>query len=321
MSQVQTTWQLYLYFGIIISSGMSSYILMLSIVARWFERRRGMMTALSLSGMGIGTMVVPPVSNSLISMYGWRTSYVIIAISASILVVLAAQFLRHPTNEANHATSVDNAAPGDRRISDNGVISLRMALGTKQFWLLSALYFFFLFPLLTVLVHVVIHATGMGVSSKNAATIIALIGGISVVGMNCAGTTADRLGNKQTFIICFILMAVSFVVLLVAGAAWPLYLFAALFGLAYGGMQVLFSPMVAELFGLTSHGVILASAAFFGAFGAALGPFVSGHIFDLTRSYGLAFFICLIMTLISVMLASLLKPVRTWSSNEPEVDY
>jgi MFS family permease len=107
MSQVQTTWQLYIYFGVIISSGMSSYILMLSIVAKWFERRRGMMTALSLSGMGIGTMVVPPVSNSPISMYGWRTSYVLIAISASVLVVLAAQFLRHPPNETNSSTSDD----------------------------------------------------------------------------------------------------------------------------------------------------------------------------------------------------------------------
>jgi MFS family permease len=310
MSRVQTTWQLYLYFGIIISSGMSSYILMLSIVAKWFERRRGIMTALSLSGMGIGTMVVPPVSNRLISTYGWRTSYIIIAIFASVIVVLAAQLLRLPPNEPHHATSIDNSASEDQTVSDNMAISFRKAFGTKQFRLISALYFFFLFPLLTVLVHVVIHATGLGVSSKSAASIIAIIGGLSVVGMNCAGSTADRIGNKRTFIICFILMAVSFVVLLAAGAEWSLYLFSVIFGLAYGGMQVLFSPMVAELFGMTSHGVILAGAALIGGFGAALGPLVSGHIFDLTKGYGWAFFTCLIMTLLSVMLASLLKPVR-----------
>jgi MFS family permease len=310
MSQVQNTWQLYIYFGVIISAGMSAYILMLSIVAKWFERRRGMMTALSLSGMGIGTMVVPPISNRLIAIYGWRTSYVIIAISASVLVVLAAQFFRHPPNEPNHSTSADNSSPEHKTFSDTLAISLRKALGTRQFWLISALYFFFLFPLLTVLVHVVIHATGLGVSSKSAASIIAIIGGLSVVGMNCAGSTADRIGNKRTFIICFILMAVSFVVLLAAGAEWSLYLFSVIFGLAYGGMQVLFSPMVAELFGMTSHGVILAGAALIGGFGAALGPLVSGHIFDLTKGYGWAFFTCLIMTLLSVMLASLLKPVR-----------
>ena len=173
------------------------------------------------------------------------------------------------------------------------------------------LYFFFLFPLLAVVVHVVIHATGLGVSAKNAANIIAVVGGMSVVGMNGAGGTADKIGNKHTFIICYLLMAVSFVVLLVGTASWPLYFFAALFGLAYGGMQVLFSPMVAELFGLTSHGVILASAASVGSFGAALGPLVSGYIFDLTMNYTWAFLICLLMTVVSVLLASLLKPVRT----------
>lgn len=258
-------------------------------------------------------MVVPPVSNRLIAIYGWRTSYVIIAIFASVLVVLAAQFLRHPPNEPNHSTSVDNSSPEHETFSDTLAISLRRALGTRQFWLISALYFFFLFPLLTVLVHVVIHATGLGVASKSAANIIAVIGGFSVVGMNCAGSTADRIGNKQTFIICFIFMAVSFVFLMVAGAVGPLYLFAAIFGLAYGGMQVLFSPLIAELFGLASHGVILASAAFIGSFGAALGPFVSGHIFDLTKSYGWAFFTCLLMTVVSIKLASLLKPVRTYN--------
>lgn len=311
MSQVQTTWQLYLYFGIIISSGMSSYILMLSTVAKWFERRRGMMTAISLSGMGIGTMIVPPISSSLISNYGWRSSYVIIAVSSFVLIVLAAQFLRNPPNEPGLFTSKEASSPQHETSSNSVGISLQNAIVTRQFWILSALYFFFLFPLLAVVVHVVIHATGLGISAKNAANIIAVVGGVSVVGMNGAGTTADKIGNRHTFIICYLLMAVSFVVLLVGKAGWPLYFFAALFGLAYGGMQVLFSPMVAELFGLTSHGVILASAAFVGAFGAALGPLVSGHIFDLTGNYTWAFLICLLMTVLSVFLASLLKPVRT----------
>jgi MFS family permease len=172
-----------------------------------------------------------------------------------------------------------------------------------------------------VLVHVVINATGLGVSSKSAANIIAVIGGLSVVGMNCAGSTADRIGNKRTFIICFILMAVSFVFLMFAGAASTLFLFAATFGLAYGGMQVLFSPLVAELFGLASHSVILASAAFIGSFGAALGPLVSGHIFDLTKSYNWAFFICLLMTVASVKLALLLKPVQTSIPNRKRMGY
>lgn len=311
MSQIQTIWQFYICYGVIISSGMSAYILMLSIVAKWFERRRGMMTALSLSGMGIGTMIMPPICSRLISVYGWRTSYVIIAIFGFALVVLAAQFLRHPPYEQNNSTPNGNSSNTHETFSDAVAISLRKALRTRQFWLISTLYFFFLYPLLTVVVHIVIHATGLGVTSKSAANVLALIGAMCVIGMNCAGSSADKIGNKRTFVICFIMMAVSFIFLMVARAMWPLYMFAAIFGLAYGGMQVLFSPLAAELFGLSSHGVILASAAFCGSFGAALGPLVSGFIFDLTRSYNWAFFICLLMTVASVKLALFLKPVRT----------
>ena len=311
MSQVQTTWQLYLYYGVIISSGMSAYILMLSIVAKWFERRRGMMTAVSLSGMGIGMMLMPPIANSLISQYGWRTSYVIIAAFAFVLVVLAAQFLKNPASGSNPSEAVGGSSTGQERLSGTISISLRKAIGSRQFWMVSALYFFFLYAMLTVAVHIVIHATGQAVSSNRAAIILTVVGAMSVVGMNGAGSAADKIGNKRTFMISFTLMAVSFLCLLVARTIWPFYVFAAIFGLAYGGMQVLFSPMVAELFGLGSHGVILACTAMVGSFGAALGPFVSGYIFDQTKNYGWAFLICFLMTVAGVQLASLLKPVRT----------
>ncbi len=312
MARVQTTWQLYIYYGVIISCGMSAYIPMLSIVAKWFERRRGMMTAICLSGMGIGIMIMPPITNYLISTFGWRASYVIIAILGFVLIVSAAQFIKHaPYYESNHSIFTSKSPTAHESSSDAIVISLREALRTRQFWLLAALYFFFLYPLLTVTVHVVIHATGIGVSAKSAANILGIIGGLCVVGMNGAGIAADRIGNKRTLIICFMLMAVSIIFLMMARVTWSFYLFAAIFGLAYGGMQVLFSPLVAELFGLSSHGVILGTAAFGGSIGAALGPFISGYIFDLTKSYSWAFVICIIMAILSVYLASLLKPVRT----------
>jgi MFS family permease len=73
---------------------------------------------------------------------------------------------------------------------------------------------------------------------------------------------------------------------------WSFYLFSIVFGFAYGGMQVLFSPVVAELFGTRSHGVILAAGALVGSIGAALGPIVAGYIFDTLGSYTIAFIIC-----------------------------
>jgi len=49
MSQIHTAWQLYLFYSVIVAFGMSAYITMLSIVTRWFEQRRGIMTAIIFS--------------------------------------------------------------------------------------------------------------------------------------------------------------------------------------------------------------------------------------------------------------------------------
>jgi len=315
MSQIHAAWQLHLYYGVIVSCGMSSYVPMLSIVAKWFERRRGMMTAIVLSGMGIGIMIIPPIANYLISAYAWRTAYIIFAVIGFILVSLSAQFIKNSPHESNHSISTDKSSKDHNNFSHGAAIPFRDALLTRQFWLLSALYFSFLYLVLMVLTHIVIHATGIGMTAKGAANILAIIGALCVVGMNVSGQSADRIGNKKTLIISFVLMAVSFIILLVARTAWAFYLFAVILGLAYGGMQVLFSPLVAELFGLGSHGVILGSAAFCGGVGAATGPFVTGWIFDSTRSYDPAFVLCLIISVVSIILASLLRPIPRKTDN------
>jgi MFS family permease len=255
-------------------------------------------------------MIIPPIANYLVSTCGWRTAYFIFAISGFLLVSISAQFLKHsPHDSISHSISTDRSGTDAQSLRPKKTIKFREALLTKQFWLISALYFSFLYLVLVVFVHIFIHATGLGVTTKSAANILAIMGALCIVGMNISGQSADRIGNKKTLIISFVLMTISFLILLVATTAWTFYLFAAVLGLAYGGMQVLFSPLVAELFGLGSHGVILGSAGFSGSVGAALGPFVTGWIFDSVNSYNLAFILCLILAGVSIILAYLLQPI------------
>jgi len=75
-------------------------------------------------------------------------------------------------------------------------------------------------------------------------------------------------------------------------------------------MQISFSPAVAKLFGLKSHGSILGSTALMGTLGGALGPFFTGFIFDTSTSYTIAFLICALMATAGVLLAILLKPIK-----------
>jgi MFS family permease len=72
-------------------------------------------------------------------------------------------------------------------------------------------------------------------------------------------------------------------------------------------MQVLFSPLVAELFGTRSHGVILAAGALVGSIGAAIGPIVAGYLFDAFGSYTIAFIICAMLAFTGLVSTFLLQ--------------
>ena len=89
-----------------------------------------------------------------------------------------------------------------------------------------------------------------------------------------------------------------------------LYLFAIIFGFASGGCIMSESPLVAELFGLRSHGLILGVTSFGYCIGAAAGPFLAGYIFDVTGSYSVAFLACAAASVVGLILSAVLTPTK-----------
>lgn len=284
---------------------MSVFIAMLSIVSRWFVKKRGLMTGVAFSGLGLAATIGPPVVNWLITTYDWRQSFLILGVAFMVIMVLAGQFLRRDPQQIEQ--SPYGASLAEQHASDVKGLSLSEALCTRQFWLICGMYFAFCFCFLVVLVHIVIHGIGLGLTPANAANVLAIYGIVCIVSLYLMGMSGDRFGNRRTLAICFLLMAIAFSWLLVSRETWQLYLFAVIFGLAWSGTQVLFSPLVAELFGLKSHGVILGIANFGGAIGAAIGPLLAGYIFDKTSSYSIAFIICIAIAIIAILLTLLLR--------------
>ena len=95
MSQITASWQLYLFFGVMVAIGMSGvWVPQLSTVARLFVRRRTLMTGVVIAGVGLGGLVGPPLISRLIEAYDWRFSYVILGCIVLVVMVLGAQFLK-----------------------------------------------------------------------------------------------------------------------------------------------------------------------------------------------------------------------------------
>jgi len=321
MSQIYTIWQLYLFYGVILAIGASgSFIPLASTISRWFIKRRGLMTGIAVSGIGVGTMIMPPIANWLITDYGWRVAYLVIGIAVLVLITSAAQFLRYDPSRMGQLPYGENQAEPESVNSKTKGFSLKETIHTRQFWMISAMFFCFAVSIQVILVHIVPHATDIGISAVSATNILAIIGALSAAGRIMMGGVADRIGNKLALIVVLVLMSAALLWLTTAKDLWMFYLFAIAFGFAYGGWATLLSLIPAELFGLGSLGVILGTVHFSVATGEALGPTLAGSIFDVTSSYQPAFLISAALCTIASVLALFLKPTTYAKAHRRSID-
>lgn len=310
MSQVNTVWQLYLFYAVILAFGLSGAdVVLLSTVARWFIKKMGMMSGILKVGTGVGMLVMPLVANWLISSYGWRDSYIILGSIVMSVVIPAALFLRRDPAQMGLLPDGADEADASSLNSAEGGFSLQEAIHTRQFWILCAMSALAFFSTMTIMVHIVPHAIDLDITAATAASILATIGGVSMAGRFVMGSAGDRIGSRLAMAICFVILAVALFWLQSARELWMLYLFAAIYGFAHGGFFTLLSPLVAELFGLSSHGAIFGTVYFAGTIGGAIGPLLAGRIFDVTGNYQLAFLISAVVSGIALILALLLRPV------------
>ena len=315
MALTNAAWQLYLFYVVILGIGMGGiYTPPMSTVARWFVHRRSVMTGIAMAGGGIGALITPPVINWLIFTYGWRNTYIIMGVVILVIMILTAQFLRRDPKQMGLTPY------GESRIEEQELdfategFSLKETTGTKQFWMAIAMIFCFGFCISTIMVHIVPHATDLGISAAAAANILAVMGGGILAGGIMLGSVADKIGNRRAYAICFILILAALLWLLSIKEVWMFYLCAAVLGLGGGGSATLTSPLVADLFGIRSHGLILGVIASSQTMGVATGPFVAGYIFDVRSSYQPAFLITVMVSFAGLMLSATLRPVKKHNS-------
>ena len=309
-SLIQSAWQFYIFYGLLAGIGMSVTTPLMSLVARWFVKRRALMSSILTAGPAFGNMMMPLVFSVIIHSVGWRQSYLIMAGTVLLVVFSTIMFIKRDPGEMGLVPYgvVETEKKEDQSQSEG--LPMASALRTKQYWLISFLFFcdFFLFNVVSV--HIVIHAMDIGIPATEAASILSVASGVCLFARIIIGGIADKVGCKPTFMVCLIMAVVGFALLLVAKTLWTLYLFAAIFGFGLWASGGLIPPMTAELFGLRAHGTIYGSIFVSGAIGGAFGPVVVGYLFDLTGNYQLAFIVCFLITILSLLSLMGLKPIK-----------
>lgn len=308
LSTIRASWQLYLFYSLFFGIGLSTIdVIPLNTTARWFIRRRGIMTGIVKMGTGFGQMLIPFMASLLIAGLGWRKAYMVIGGMAMIFLVLLAQVLRHdpyqiglfPDNLRTETTG--NGFQGEET-------SFWQVTRGGNFWKIFFANLSACFCLMSIMAHIVPHAIDQGIPPKSAATILSSIGGASIVGRFLIGSAIDRMGNRRSMILCFVLLIVVLLWLQASRKLWMFYLFAVVYGFTHGGIFTVISPIIAEYFGIRSHGLLFGIAAFAGTVGGFFGPIFAGYIFDITESYWIAFWGYAIVAAIGLGLIFSLPP-------------
>jgi MFS family permease len=306
---VHSAFMLALFYGIIIGTGMGGiFVPTISMVTRWFTARRNLISGLVSSGVGVGAFIMPPLCAFLIDKYDWRASFMITGALVLVVVLVSAQFLKRdpsvigavPFGESGHPSA------GPRKPVEG--FAFKDAIRTSQFWIVLIMLFTYGFYSVSVTVHIVPDAINLGMTPTTAANILAVSGIFMLVGRILLGGIADRIGNRLIFIFSFSLSLIALLWITFSQEYWVFFVISAILGFTQGGIGVSQSPVVASLFGLKSLGLVLGCIGLGCTLGAALGPFFTGYIFDVTGDYQPAFIIGSIMCVISLAGAFLIRP-------------
>jgi MFS family permease len=300
----RTLGEVYAAYGLGIGLGVGcAYVPTLGAVQRWFVKRRGLASGLAVSGIGVGTLVMPPLASLLIEHYGWRTAYLILGGAAAVVGVAAAMLIENNPRNRGLLPDDELVTPevtailaGSKPIG----YTVKDAIVSRRFIGLYVACLISSFGLFVPFVHLVPYALDHGITPRDAVLLLAVIGIGSTAGRFFLGGLADRIGREPALLLMFMGMALALVVWATSISLWALTLFAFIYGIFYGGYVALLPALVMDYFGGKNIGAIIGVLYTSVAIGTLIGPSAAGFAFDLTRSYSLVIVASILGNIIAV---------------------
>jgi cyanate permease len=282
-------WQLYLLFillGIAMTSGPAPVPYGV-VVSHWFNRYRGLALGLSMTGIGIGSVVVPMLAQRLIAIFGWRAAFAIFggAILLLPLPVIAALLQNDPEQRGLRPDGDENAQLSQLPAQEMQGLSWREIWHSPTFWLLICIFSLTGASVHGAVLHMSAIFTDAGATAERAAMATSLVGAAVIIGRLGSGYLLDRLFAPSVAILFYGATALG-IAMLCWGIHGKLALVASfLVGLGMGAEVESMGYMMSRYFGLIAFGSAYGHA--FGAFmiSGAAGVLFMGAGYDRFHSY------------------------------------
>jgi len=278
-------------------------VVCVTIVSRWFVAKRGLALGLMLAGTSLGNAVIPQLNTALITTHGWREAFTIICLIPLVLLPVILFVVKEWPDRVGLEAFGAAAARHGRDPRQLAGYEFGDAVRSANFWLIGTAAFCTFYAILGVANNLFLHMSDLGFGPAQAARAYFPLFVMGLLGKIIAGALADALPRKAVFGGCLALMLAGMLLLttLRPGLVLPaLYLF----GFGWGGNYTMLQGLVADVFGARSLGRILGGITVLDATGGALGPWITGALFDASGSYRLGF--AVIVGLVAVALAAIL---------------
>jgi len=287
-SYISSPWELYVAFGFFtaVAVAAAGWIPALVQVQREFQDRLGLALGIVSSGVGVGMLLVVPLTQLLIDAYGWRTAFRVLAAICALWIVPTSLLLGRG---GRRGAPVAPASPLPGAAAQ---VTLRQALRGAPLWLMISAFFFGNVCSQTLHVHQVAYLVDHGVAAIVAASVVGVVGFSSIVGKTGGGWISDRVEREKVYVAGIAIMIASIAALASLGLAparGAIYLYGVLLGLGYSVTASLIPAMVSDRFSGPSFGAIVGVGLLGSAIGSAVGPWMAGYLFDRTGSYAMAF--------------------------------
>jgi MFS family permease len=317
-SMARTLTEIYAAYGLGMGLGVGcSYVPALGAVQRWFVRHRGLASGIAVSGIGVGTLVMPPLASFLVATVGWRHAYLALGALAAVVGVGMALLIENDPRDRRLAPDGD-ALNSDSPMGPPAGFSVREAMRTRRFGGLYAACLICSFGIFVPFVHLIPYALDHGIARTSAVLLLGGVGVGSTAGRFFLGGFADKLGREPALTVMFAGMALTSLIWACSTSFWGLAVFALTYGVFYGGFVAILPALSMDYFGGRHVSGIIGVLYTSIAFGTLIGPSAAGFAFDVSRSYTLPI---LVGVCGNVAAALIMVGVSKWAVPAPQSEY
>ena len=325
MSRVDALWSFYGAF-LIIATGLNfaAFVVIFTTIANWFEKRRSRAMTVVATGFGASGTLVPLIA-LMVGELGWRETLTVVGVGLWLIGIPLSSLMKHkpaqygylPDGASQEETSELESASGFKSVKERAKeqarsFTVREAVRTRAFWLLSGVAFFQFVGASAVMVHIVPYLESVNISTTMAATTVTGVTVCSLIGRLGFGFLGDFANKRYLIAIGITLQMIGIFVLsfINMDRVWIIIPFLLTYAPGFGATMPLRPALQADYFGTDNYGTIMGLMMLVSMVGGLASPIVAGWIFDVTGSYNLAWLIYAMVTFPAIPFMLLAKPPR-----------